>query len=441
MHTAIIGSGPAGMTAALLLARQGIAVTLVDRDPGPVPGQEWQRVGVMQFRLPHGFRAQVKMLLAERLPDVLETLFAAGASVMVPEGAPPAAEMHKVRRAVFERVMWEVASAEPGIQRVTGHVDRIEVEDDRAVGLTVDGRFVAADVVLDASGRNGRLSDAHRAVGERTDCGMAYCSREYELLPGATPGPTNGGPGYVTEHDGFMSFVFVGDAGTFMVLLVRRSEDKDLADLRHPAAFEAACRILPGVSEWTDPERSRPIDVVRAGAGLANALAPQPTGVHGLLVIGDAFAMTNPQGGRGVTLGMQTAAYAVDVLTTAAPEDWAGLLESWGQDRLRPWYDDHVAWDHTLRRRWSGLPVLADEPIGVDVLTAAATVRPPLRRVLGAHAGMIVGPVALAPVREEVAAMIRDGWQPPTPEGVTRDDVVAVIRAALREDVSLGLTG
>src|SRR5664279_4133884 len=145
MHTAIIGSGPAGMTAALLLARQGVAVTLVDRDPGPVPGQEWQRVGVMQFRLPHGFRAQVRMLLAERLPDVLEALLAAGASVMVPEGLPPAAEMLKVRRAVFERVMWEIASAELGIQRITGHVDRVEVEGDRALGLTVDGHFVAAD--------------------------------------------------------------------------------------------------------------------------------------------------------------------------------------------------------------------------------------------------------------------------------------------------------
>jgi len=34
MRTAIIGSGPVGVTAALLLARQGHAVTLVDRDPG-----------------------------------------------------------------------------------------------------------------------------------------------------------------------------------------------------------------------------------------------------------------------------------------------------------------------------------------------------------------------------------------------------------------------
>lgn len=433
MHAAIIGSGPAGMTAGLLLARNGVAVTLVDRDPGPVPGQEWSRTGVMQFRLPHGFRTQVRMLLAERLPDVLDALFAAGADVMNPEGVHAEAEMLGVRRAVFEQVMWEAVSAEPGIQRIVGHVDRVEVKSDKVAGLVVDDSFVAADVVIDASGRNGRLSDPYRPESERTDCGMAYCSREYELMPGAAPGPLTGGPGYVTEHDGFISFVFVADAGTFMVLLVRASDDKDLADLRHERAFEAASRILPGVAEWTDPARSRPIDVVRAGAGLVNAFSPQPSGVTGLLVIGDAFSITNPQGGRGVTLAMQCAAYTADILTTQAPDDWAGLLDAWGEDHLRPWYDDHVAWDYTLRRRWAGLPVLPDGPIGVDVLTAAAAIRPGMRAVLGPYAGMVVGPSALAPLREEVRQMIREGWQPSRPDGVTRDQLVATIRGVVPE--------
>lgn len=441
MRTTIIGSGPAGMTAALLLARDGVAVTLVDRDPGPVPGQEWRRVGVMQFRLPHAFRAQVKMLLTTRLPDVLDALLAAGAEVVAPEGLPPEAEMLHIRRAVFERVMWEVVSAEPGIRRVAGHADRIEVREGRVAGLVVGDTFLAADVAIDASGRSGRLSDAYRPEGERTECGMAYCAREYELLPGASPGPINGGPGYITEHDGFMSFVFAADAGTFIVLLVRRSDDKDLADLRHPQAFEAACRVLPGIAEWTDAARSRPIDVVRAGAGLANTFAPQPTEVQGLLVIGDAFAMTNPQGGRGIALGMQTAEYAAGLLTTRAPEDWAGLLDAWGRDRLRPWYDDHVAWDHTLLRRWVGQPVRADEPIGFDVLSAAALLRPQLRAVLGPYTGMVVGPGALGPVREEVRRMIREGWQPAAPGGVTREQLVDAVRDALRQAELVGVAG
>ena len=129
---------------------------------------------------------------------------------------------------------------------------------------------MAADLVVDASGRAGRLSTAFRPLGQRVDCGMAYAARQYRLRPGSTPGPVNGGPGFMALHRGFLVMVFQHDGGTFTVLFVRPSDDKALALLRHADAFEAACRVVPGLAEWTDPERSEPIDSVRAGAGLTN---------------------------------------------------------------------------------------------------------------------------------------------------------------------------
>ena len=110
---------------------------------------------------------------------------------------------------------------------------------------------------------------------------MAYAARQYRLRPGATPGPVNGGPGFMAQHRGFLVMVFQHDGGTFTVLFVRPSDDKALALLRHADAFEAACQVVPGLAEWTDPDRSEPIDSVRAGAGLTNEYAAQPTGVAG----------------------------------------------------------------------------------------------------------------------------------------------------------------
>ncbi len=430
MRVAIIGSGMTGMTVGLLLARRGHDVVLADRDPGPVAGRPWTRVGVMQFHLPHAFRAQVRELLQARLPDVYQAVLDEGATVVVPAGFPEAAAMLHVRRSVFERCLWEHASAEPRVTRVTGHVDCVEVADGSAVGIVVDSGFVPADLVVDASGRAGRVSAAHRPAARHAECGMAYASRQYRLRPGAGPGPRNGGPGYVAELDGFVVMVFVHEAGTFTVLLVRRADDHELVDLRHAEAFEAACGVISDVGAWTDPARSEPIDVVRAGAGLANDYRGQSRSVAGLLAVGDSFCTTNPTGARGIPLGMQTAAYLADLVEQAPREQWADALDAWGRAHLEPWYDDHVAWDRTLLRRWAHLPVDADGPIGLDVLAAAAAERPELAAVLGPFYAMLTGPDSLAGVREQVRGMLRAGWTPPVPSGVTRDDLVAAVRTA-----------
>ena len=76
---------------------------------------------------------------------------------------------------------------------------------------------------------------------------MAYAARQYRLHPDATPGPTNGGPGYLAGHRGFVVMVFRHDGGVFTVLIVRPSDDKALAELRHPEAFETACASIPGL--------------------------------------------------------------------------------------------------------------------------------------------------------------------------------------------------
>jgi 2-polyprenyl-6-methoxyphenol hydroxylase-like FAD-dependent oxidoreductase len=125
MRISIVGAGPAGTTAALLLARQGHRITLVDRDPGPRPGEAWKRVGVMQFHLPQMLRAPGRNLLAQRLPHLHQALVDAGAVVAAPPGGRESAANLQIRREVMERAMWEFTSCEPGITRVCGHAGHV----------------------------------------------------------------------------------------------------------------------------------------------------------------------------------------------------------------------------------------------------------------------------------------------------------------------------
>ena len=81
----IVGGGIAGLTSAMLLARDGHHVTVLERDPAAPPGDpsdawaQWERRGIPQFRLSHAFLPRFRALLDAELPDVPTALVAAGA--------------------------------------------------------------------------------------------------------------------------------------------------------------------------------------------------------------------------------------------------------------------------------------------------------------------------------------------------------------------------
>jgi len=416
----VIGSGPSGMTAALLLARQDHEVVLVDRDRGPVHGSPWKRLGVMQFHLPHAFRPQCREVLAARLPELYGALLDAGVE--------DRGDMLYARRGTFERAMWTHTTRQPGVQRVTGLVERIDMVDGVATHVVVDSEPLVGDLVVDASGRSGRPSAAHRPEGTTHDADIAYAARQYELLPGAESGPVNGGPGIVHELEGFVAMLFQQDAGTFTVLFVRSKHDDDLAVLRDTAAFDAAVGVLPDIGIWTDPARSRPIDRIRSGTGIFNQYRGQSTTVSNLLAIGDAVCTTNPMGARGVALGMQSAAVLADLVATTTPETWAAALDAWSLANQKVWHDDHVISDDARQAEWRGDEPDPKGPISWMLVAAAAHERhPEWMTVLGPFFGMVAKPASLDPLRTEVRAMLRDGWRPKSREGPTRLDLIDVL--------------
>jgi 2-polyprenyl-6-methoxyphenol hydroxylase-like FAD-dependent oxidoreductase len=417
MRIAVAGGGPVGVFTAMSLARRGHQVALVDRDPGPAPDGSWRRSGVMQFMHPHGFRAQVRHALQAELPDVHDALIAAGAEIRPMPGVPEHMAGFWCRRWVVERTLRTAARRQPGLRWITGHVDDVVVENGTARGLLVDGARLDADLVIVASGRGSHLGDELRGPVEGGSCGFSYMSRMYAARPGQ-PGCELIAP-LITLGPDYYTFVLPQDAGTHSVLFCYPSRAPEFEVLRTPAGFARAAAAVPGLAPWTDPGRFAPITEPLVGGNLTNTYRTQGPALglppaRGLLFVGDRVATLNPQAGRYLALALPQVQHLLAVLDDPGSDfvDASLALDLWAEERIRPWYLDHVRWDRALLRRFAGADLDLAQPIPSDVICAAAAVDPSITPLAGQYNGMIAGPEVLDPARERVLALLRSGWRP-----------------------------
>jgi 2-polyprenyl-6-methoxyphenol hydroxylase-like FAD-dependent oxidoreductase len=439
MHVAIIGAGPTGLLLGAALARRGHRVTAIDRDAGPEPDGGWARRGVMQFHHAHGFRPQIGEALQAEVPGAYEAWLAAGAEPItftMPDGTRRPGGMLS-RRATFERALRTAVVGTPDLDLRRGHVDAVTLDGARATGVRVDGEDLPADLVVDASGRAGRATRALRAaptIAGRT--GIAYVDRQYRLRPGAEPGPMTNPLAWQADLDGYQVIVFRHEQGMFSVLIVRPTLDPDLALLRHEAAFDAACRAIPGLDAWTDPERAEPITPVLAGGALVNHYRGQATPDGsirpGFVAVGDAVATTTPMFGRGITTSLQQARELLRLLDDGVgPDDVAAPFDVWCEAHMRPWVADHVRMDDAMLERWAGRDVDLTRRLPSDLILAAAQADPAIGPAIVPFLAMLAGPECLDAVEPLAAAVYRSGWRPPRADGPGRAELAAVLRGAL----------
>ena len=381
----VVGAGIAGLNAALALAAHGFDVTILERDaPPPDTALDWRRRGVPHAVHPHFFMGRLRKLLADRHPRLLERMLAAGVGERRFEDYlhPVNRARHRAepvdallvalsaRRTSFERLLRQHVEEER-IAKIVANatVTGLVVENGerplrvRGVEADVDGRPSRFDapIVIDASGRTGRIHEMLEAAGarfvvERHDCRLLYFTRCYRLRPGREFPETAGLPGQIFPD--FVAGALPADNGAFTVTLqIHEGDDGFIALAKDAECFQALCERLPAIAPWISRERSEPIGGVH-GFGMMDAfwqsmvIGGEPQ-VRGFFFLGDTAIRSNPKFGRGCTWGAVAAHLLADIL--AATDDPRGRVlryERALETEFRADWRTMVANDRSMRRQF-----------------------------------------------------------------------------------------
>jgi 2-polyprenyl-6-methoxyphenol hydroxylase-like FAD-dependent oxidoreductase len=466
----VLGAGLGGLSTAMLLARDGHEVTVVERDPTGPPGPPsseqahaawdgWQRRGVNQFRLPHFMLPSWWAQMNAELPEVEPALTAAGAQRLnmleiLPESRRgpmrPGDERFATvtaRRPVLELAL-SAAAAELGVDvrrgvAVTGLATDQGSPVPRVTGvLTEGGRVLRADLVVDCGGRRSALgawltaAGARRPHDEREDSGFVYYGRHFRSPDGSLPRAL---VSPLQNYDSVGVITLAADNGTWSVVITTSARDRELRALRDPACWNAALARYPLAAHWAEGDPISGVDVM---AGIEDRYrrlvvdgVPVATGV---VAVGDAWACTNPSLGRGASIGLMHARLLRDLLRETDPADHDKVARRFDEltaqvtepiYRATVWLDRHRLAE--IDADIAGTPYRPDDQRWTTgkAMFAASLADPDVARDYASIAGMLATPdqvLSRPGTVERVWALGGKAPQYPLP-GPTRADLLATL--------------
>ena len=345
----VIGGGPAGTTAATLIAQQGYRVELFERERFPryhigeslIPETYWvlKRLGMLD-----------KMKSSHFVKKHSVQFVGASGRHSTPfyfhDNKPhECSQTWQIRRSEFDTMMLRNAE-EHGVQVHEGvRVLDVLFEGDRAVGVqiaeeNVPPREVRADVVVDASGQssmlinrfNLRLPDPELNKGAIwTYFEGAY--RDTGKDEGATIvlalGNKQGWFWYIPMHDNIVS---VGVVADFNYLFKGRGS--------HDETFAEEMEKCPAVKERV--ALGKQLHPVKATKDYTYK-AKQAAG-DGWVLVGDAFGFLDPLYSSGVLLALKSGQLAADAIVEALQKGDTSRAQ------LGKWEADYVVGMNRMRR-------------------------------------------------------------------------------------------
>lgn len=369
----VIGGGPTGLTAAMKFAQAGASVTVLERDPAPMPATpeeawtSWERRAVSQFRQVHYLQPAGRWALEAHLPAVIDHLRGVGAIELHPDvifraPEPPAtldphhATLTTSRRPVLELAFARAAADAPNIDIRRGAVVEALVTGAEVIpgiphvtGVRLTGGETRrADLVVDAAGRRSAVGDmlvgaGGREVGVRsTEIGFVYTTRYYR---GELPEYREE---MLTPLGSISALTIHGDDGTWGLTLYSHPSDKPFRRLRDPEVFERVCRLLPDHAHWVDGEPiTDPVSMTSTSNAIREFVVDGIPAATGLLPLGDAYAFTNPSIGRGIAIGIIHSLDVVDEIASAL-DDPAAVAAGWNaatEKRALPFVESTIDYD------------------------------------------------------------------------------------------------
>jgi len=300
----IIGGGPAGSTTALVMARNGLKVCLLEKDHHP-------RFHIGESILPRNAQI-IKELGLEAELAKLPHLVKLGAEFGMGndhnsmkfsfrDGLIPGAQIFNIERAHLDKMLFDQArltGAEMNEDTAVRSVDRLE--EGFAQVTTAAGRVVTARVVMDCSGHGtviGRHLKQRRNFEDPNLQKVAYFQHfeNVERLPGAETGH----PSIIMCDEGWFWLIGLTETKTSVGFVTRPSFTKEL---KVPAdrLLQWAVSRCPVVRHRMRNAVGEPTNHVLADFSYTCS----PHAGPGFFLVGDAGCFLDPIFSTGVTLAM-----------------------------------------------------------------------------------------------------------------------------------------